>query len=350
MSDLNLSTPNQPQPSAEGLQIDIEYSDERPTEAAAQTSAEPPAIAEPQPLYFLSVNYYSSALLSDLMYTLGANQGIVIVNNSPSDRVVHGLAGETYGGGQVTLLDAPHNGGFGAGCNIGLKWIYARSPQALVWLINPDAKLLPNAVPAVRGCFTQRQIAILGTPILDSAGKLWSGAGRFNRWTGSTSARHLPGADVLGRPQPARWVSGCSMVLNFAAIGHCPQFDDVYFLYYEDSDLCERYYQQGYDIAIAPTPLVTHAVSSITARHTYAKYRHATFSKLTFLRRHATPLALGLNLLYLSLKSLQLRVTNPTAAKGRWAGIMHFLKVPRTRPTGIPDAASHPSANSHLSE
>ena len=202
---------------------------------------------------------------------------------------MHGLAGRTYGGGQVTVIDAPQNDGFGAGCNIGLQWIYARSPQALVWLINPDTQLLPAAISTVRSCFIQREIAILGTPVLDATGKLWSGAGRFNRWTGSISARHLA-TDALGRPQLVRWVSGCSMVLNLAALKHCPQFDEVYFLYYEDSDLCERYYQQGYRIAIAPEPLVVHAVSSITARHTHAKYMHATFSKLTFFASPRNPL------------------------------------------------------------
>ena len=262
------------------------------------------------------------------MHSLEANQGVVIVNNSPMDRVVHGLAGQTYAGGQVTVLDAPGNGGFGAGCNLGLQWIYARSPRALVWLINPDTQLLPNAVSTVRNCFAQREISILGTPVLDTAGKLWFGAGRFNRWTGSISS-YRAAADASGRPKPVRWVSGCSMVLNLDLIGHCPQFDEAYFLYYEDCDLCERYYRQGHEIAIAPIPLVVHAVSSITGRHTQAKYRHATFSKLTFLHRYASPVALGLNLVYLWAQSLWLWVSDRAAARGRWAGLQHFLSGDR---------------------
>ncbi len=347
------------------LKIDIEYDvpeklqpeDLQPEDLQPEGLPAAPALTPP-PLYFVIVNYYSAALVSDLMHSLEANQGIVIVNNSPTDRVIHGLADQSYAGGQVTVIDAPENGGFGAGCNIGLKWIYQRSPQALVWLINPDTQLLPQAVATVRSCFNQSfnhgEIAILGTPILDTAGKLWSGAGRFNRWTGSTNAHYKAVADNLGRPAPARWVSGCSMVLNLSVLGHCPQFDEVYFLYYEDSDLCERYYQQGYAIAIAPVPLVVHAVSSITGRYTQPKYMHATFSKLTFLRRHATPLALGLNLIYLFIKSLILKLSNPAAARGRWAGIMHFLKTPRSRPPGMPDTDSHlakyPLTDSRLAE
>ena len=225
------------------------------------------------------------------------------------------------------MIDADKNGGFGAGCNLGLQWIHARSPNALVWLINPDAKLITNAVSTVRHCFLQQvrhqDISILGTPILDQDGKLWFGVGRFNRWTGSVSSRAV--RSVSGKPSPSRWVSGCSMVLNFAAIGHCLQFDDTYFLYYEDCDLCERYFQQGHMIAVAPVPLVIHAVSSITGRRPNDKFIHATFSKLTFLRRHASAIALGLNLIYLFAQSVLLRLTKPSVARGRWLGIQQFL-------------------------
>ncbi len=309
-------------PSSEDLQINLQAN--LPSEA--HSHLQPAAALDPPPLYFLSVNYYSAPLISDLLHTLEANQGIVIVNNSPSDRVVHSLAAQTYAGGQVTVLDAPGNGGFGAGCNLGLQWIYARSPRALVWLINPDAQLLPQAVATVRDCFDQEEIAILGTPILNPAGKLWFSAGRFNRWTGSLTSHHRVRADSANRPVPVRWVSGCSMVLNLGLMGHCPQFDDAYFLYYEDCDLCERYYQEDYLIAVTPAPLVVHAVSSITGRHKQPKYRHATFSKLTFLKRHATPFALGLNLVYLWVQSLLLGLRDRAAARGRWAGLQQFLK------------------------
>lgn len=288
-----------------------------------------------QPLYFLCVNYHSAALISDLVHTLEDNQGIVIVNNSPSDKAVRGLASSTFGGGQVTVIDAPDNGGFGAGCNLGLQWIYARSPQAIVWIINPDAALLPGVIARVRQClFDDPSIAILGSPVLDTAGKLWFGSGRFNRWTGAIPS-HIPirssKHDSI-HPVPTRWVTGCSLILNLKLLEHCPQFDETYFLYYEDCDLCERYFQQGYAIALLPVPLVVHAVSSITSRYVQAKFVHGTFSKLTFLRRHATWLALALNLLYLAARATSETFTQPLAAKGRWQGIWQFLKNPNRKP------------------
>ena len=293
-----------------------------------------PAIA--QPLYFLCVNYHSAAFVSDLLHTLEDNQGIVIVNNSPADKSIHRLAASTFGGGAVTIIDAPDNGGFGAGCNLGLQWIYERSPQAIVWVINPDAALFSGAIAQVRQCLKHHSnIAILGTPVLDNQGKLWFASGRFNRWTGSVPSHirvRSPRNIEQVQPLPTRWITGCSIIFNLAQLKHCPQFDETYFLYYEDCDLCERYFQQGYEIALLPIPLVVHAVSSITSRYVQAKFVYGTISKLIFLRRHATWLALILNLFYLSAKAIAETFRRPLAAKGRWQGIWQFLKNPNPHP------------------
>lgn len=310
-------------------------------ENAVVTSAPPLTTETPQafeppleessapPLYFLVVNYHNAALISDLLHTLEANQGIVLVNNSPIDRVVHKLAGQTYASGMVTVLDAPDNMGFGAACNLGLEWIYARSPNALVWLIKSDAQLVPRAVASVRQCFTQRpDLAILGTPILNASGKPWFAAGTFNPWLGLITSQRLGKADVLGRPIPTRWVSSGSMIFNFAVLGHCPQFDETYFLYYEDCDLCERYFQQGAAIALTPSPLIVRSGTTALSRYTYPRHTNAAFSRLTFLSRHGTPIALGLNLLVLSAKALLLKIRYRTASEACWQGIQRFLNLP----------------------
>ena len=340
------------------VKIDIEYSQppepttdgpiDLPAEQSPTQAIDPQADRTEPPLYFLSVNYYSAALISDLMHTLETNQGIVIVNNSPADQAIHQLAGQRYGGSEVTVIDAPDNGGFGAGCNLGLQWIYARSPHALVWLINPDAALVSGAIANLRSCLNRApNTAILGTPILDSQGRLWFGSGQFNPYTGSITS-HV-GLRAQGTVVPTRWVSGCSMILNLAILGHCPQFDEAYFLYYEDCDLCERYFQQGYEIALTPMPLVIHAVSSITSRYVQAKFVHGTFSKLTFLRRHGTWLALVLNLLYLATRALSETFRQPLAAKGRWQGIYQFLRRPNAKPqaASLADTLQNDSANSN---
>lgn len=283
-------------------------------------------------LYLLIVNYYSTPLILALLKSIPdkdlTNLKIIIVNNSPDDPTLQPLT-QTYP--NLTLLTAPENLGFGGGCNLGLNWIYEGDPHSIVWLINPDTTLADAAIPYIHTCFQEHpHLAILGTQIQDTQGNPWFTQGKFNRWLGSLP-HHLPipsSEKTTSKIIPSRWVSGCSLILNLAQFPSCPQFDTHYFLYYEDNDLCERYFQKGYSIAVTQAILVTHQVSATSDRNLKAKLHHATYSKLYFLQQHGTALALFLNLGYLSLKIIADWIKqNPDRYQGRWQGLQQFLQA-----------------------
>ena len=100
-------------------------------------------------LYLLTVNYYSVSYLEKLIASIDFNKNLVealiIVNNSPSDRSLSSLQND-----RIIILESGENLGFGKACNLGLKWISDRSPNSLVWLINPDAYFLPDSLPQAR--------------------------------------------------------------------------------------------------------------------------------------------------------------------------------------------------------
>jgi N-acetylglucosaminyl-diphospho-decaprenol L-rhamnosyltransferase len=278
-------------------------------------------------IYFITVNFHCSELIADLISALDLHQevacSLIIVNNSPVDTSIEPLGSDP----RVTLLQASQNMGFGSGCNLGLAYAYKQDHTALAWLINPDARLLPEAISYVRTCLTNdTEIAILGTRIKDMNGELWFSHGSFNPWIGSIKDRFEN--DLVGSTpitvHPTRWLSGCSMVFNLANFDHCPQFDTQYFLYYEDTDICIRYHRLGYRLMVTQAILVEHKVSAIIQRAPRAKYRHATFSKLYFLHRHATSLALGLNLIYFALQPLTFLQKDHAKAKGTWAGLLDY--------------------------
>lgn len=279
-------------------------------------------------IYFITINYNCSDFIKDLVSITAATGAhhyrFIVVNNSPGDE---GLAALTDQVG-VQVIEAKGNLGFGGGCNLALQQVYGQDPQAIAWLINPDARLVPGATDYVRQCLqADPAIAILGTRIRDLAGNLWFGQGTFNPWLGSLKHRgkQLNCDPTPVTTHPTRWVSGCSMVFNLAQFDHCPQFDPQYFLDYEDADISERYYQRGDRLRVTQAILVDHQVSAITGRSPKAKYQHATFSKLYFLDRHGTPLALGLNLIYFALRPFTFVATAPTMAQGRWAGLLDYI-------------------------
>ena len=283
----------------------------------------------PTAVYFITINYHCSDLIQALVATTAPQATgfyeFIVVNNSPGDRGIADLAELP----RVRVIEAGGNLGFGGGCNLALTKVYKENPTGLAWLINPDARLVPNAVDYVRQCLVDDpQIALLGTRIRDLDGQLWFSHGTFNPWLGTLKHRD-PTVTTEFEPvktHPTRWISGCSLILNLAHLPDCPQFDPQYFLDYEDADLSERYYRQGYRLRVTQAALVDHQVSAITGRYPRAKYRHATFSKLYFLDRHGTLLALVLNLIYFGLRPFTDAVAQSAKAQGRWAGLLDYVR------------------------
>lgn len=279
-------------------------------------------------IYFVVVNYYSTELIKNLINSIRFNiqesYRIIIINNSNLDTSINQLIDHS-----ILIINSKDNLGFGAGCNIAIEYIYNINPQALIWLINPDATIHKNADKYILACFkNDSSIAILGTQIQDSNGKLWFGAGEFNKWTGNLKHKYQKPVTIqttIG-VMNSRWVCGCSLIINSTQFDHCPQFDPNYFLYAEDADFCERYYQQGYHIAITNHILVTHQVSGIIGKDQKNMYCHYTFSRLYFLQKNGTYLGLLIYMIYVLIKILVLPPLNLSSALGRWQGLQKFLQ------------------------
>lgn len=288
------------------------------------------ALAISKVIYFITVNYQSGKLIENLIRSISANievpYEILIVNNSPEESLVKCLDKN-----HVSVIEARENLGFGQACNLGIASVYSLHQDALIWLINPDAILDSRADLYVLNCFEENpEIAILGTQIRDSAGDVWFASGVFDQWRGYIGHETvIDTVPVVDKTMSTSWVSGCSMIINLNQFSTFPSFDASYFLYYEDVDLCVKLGREGHVIAVTCDSLVTHQVSSIIGRDTSFMFRHYTFGRLTFLRRHATFLGFLLYIGYLVGKIALLLPTNFESAKGRWQGLQCFLKNER---------------------
>lgn len=192
---------------------------------------------------------------------------------------------------QVRLLRNPANIGFGRAVNQGLA--IARAP--LVLLINPDCQLGTGALePLEEALAAHPSCAIVGPKILDPDGTVQGSArgdpdmltGLFGRT--SALRRLLPGLGVSQRnvvspdwdpgsgtrdPEPVDalrvdWVSGACMLARAEVLRRVGGFDERYFLYWEDADLCRRVRALGHETRYVPDAVVMHRVghSSRTAR------------------------------------------------------------------------------------
>lgn len=284
-------------------------------------------------LYFLTINYYCGELIGQLadflLTTMDRSTRLIVVNNSPGQNLLNYIKE----GSAVKIINASCNLGFGTGCNLGIDRIIENDPNGIIWLLNPDAQLLPNATTIIRQILNESpDIGLLGTRICNQEGVIWFDKGTFNPWLGSLkhrfsgkSSSHLIGRSKTLLSEPSDWLSGCSLILNLRVLSIKPEFDPQIFLDYEDAELCLRLKQEGYSVRVTRDILVKHTVSAITGRAPRAKYRHATFSKLYLLHKHAAPLGLALNIIYFFLKPVFLVGRDLPQAQGRWAGLYDYI-------------------------
>lgn len=276
-------------------------------------------------IYFLTVNYYSTNLVTKLINSIqsvkNTSHQIVIINNSPDDSSIQQLKAES-----VLILEAETNLGFGRACNLGLNWIYAQDPKAIIWIINPDAYLVENALDKVTPFFEAHpKLSIVGTIIYLPTGQIWFAGGCFIPSTGAILA-----PDLLTHSEQAYvfsdWVSACSLLINLRNFRNCPQFDPAYFLYYEDFDFCRRCAKQGHLIAVTQQLGAIHQPSAIADRNMFTKIKHSTYSYLLTLEKYTSAFILLLRLTRLLAYALVLIPVRHEVAFGKLYGVSLYLR------------------------
>ncbi|MBR8832407.1 MAG: hypothetical protein N5P05_001871 [Chroococcopsis gigantea SAG 12.99] len=270
-------------------------------------------------MYFLTVNYNSSRLIEKLIASLPGEgeYELLVVNNSADDRAIYNLQSS-----RVRVIASPNNLGFGKACNLGLDWIYERDSQSLVWLINPDAYLLPESLTSAREFLIENpEVGILGTEVYEPDGSLWFGWGYFNRGNGEIISMKSP-LDYEGKSyKKVEWVTGCSLIINLVHFSAPPQFDHDYFLYCEDFDFCKRYAREGYVVAMTGRIKVIHSPSSITLRYGYLQLTQNIYSYLLSLEKHTSFWILYGRFLRMIFMSLIVLPVKPRFSLAKLAGI-----------------------------
>jgi GT2 family glycosyltransferase len=149
-----------------------------------------------------------------------------------------------------------------------------------VLLLNPDARLLAGAVELLcAGLQRQRECAVIGPAVVNEDGSIQGSArgdpdmftGLFGRSTLLT--RLFPNLAPVRRnvvtafePQigasgvEVDWISGACMLVRREAFERVGGFDERFFLYWEDADLCRRLRAAGCTVRYQPAARVVHVV------------------------------------------------------------------------------------------
>lgn len=212
------------------------------------------------PCVAVVVHYVDAAATARCVQSLRAQQPpprIVVVDNASPDGSGHTLDAAFAGLADVVVLRAERNGGFGAGCNRGIDLALQRWPDlAHVLLLNPDATLTPGSLAEMRATAHRHPRAgLVGCRIDRSDGSPWYGNGRWPGWTLSGFHRPPPAGASEHR---AGFVTGCCMLLAGELLRDGLRFDEDYFLYCEDADLCREVEARGRELWVTQQAVAQH--------------------------------------------------------------------------------------------
>jgi N-acetylglucosaminyl-diphospho-decaprenol L-rhamnosyltransferase len=262
-------------------------------------------VGEPARVAALLLNWRRADLtarcLQDLLAVRDVRLYVVVIDNGSGDEQVAALraavaaaraaAGAGLPAHTVELVPLPDNRGFTGGMNEGLRRA-AAAGAPFVLVLNNDPRLQPDFLrPLVDVLTNDPGVAAVGPTVLHPDGTVWAQGGR---------RAFVPNGLVLGghRGAPAPREHGpeavgflpCACVLfRTAALVDASGFDERYFMYWEDVDVCERLAARGGKVVWLPWVRVEHAAgqSSGGGRSPLRKFLMAC-NAVRYLRAHGT--------------------------------------------------------------
>jgi len=208
----------------------------------------------------------------------------------------------------VDIIRAGRNGGFAAGCNVGIA--HGEAPYVL--LLNPDARLLPGALEALV-CFMQRhpRVGVAGARLLYPDGRPQAAAWRFPTLAMALFDLFPPRGPLLGRlygsylngrypeeqcdlPFPIDHPLGALMLIRRQALDEVGLFDEGYWLYAEEVDWCYRCRQAGWTIWQVPAARAVHVAGAASSQFRGRSFVALHRSRLRYVRKWYSPRRQGL--------------------------------------------------------
>ena len=269
-----------------------------------------PGTSEPE-LSVIIVNHndrvHLPACLSSLERALSSLSAEVILVDNQSEDGSPALVKSSFP--WVRLIENDRNVGYPRANNIGFR----ESHGEYVLFLNTDT-VVPAAAPAslLAGIKARPQTAAVGPALVHENRRLQVSFGKrvdffselcqklvlnpyFRR-----ALRHSQ------KPRPVGWLSGACLLARRDAIEAAGLFDETFFFYFEDIDLCRRVSGRGFNLVYLPAVQVSHVGGATTSARRWQSRLEYRRSQLHFYKKHNSRLSIKLLKLYLKLTVLAL--------------------------------------------
>jgi N-acetylglucosaminyl-diphospho-decaprenol L-rhamnosyltransferase len=210
------------------------------------------------------VTYNSIHVIAGLLDSLpaaldGLRADVIVVDNGSSD----GTAGfaEQLGGCRVVRSV---NAGYSAGINRGVSEASGSNP---VLVLNPDVRLHPGSVPPLLAALREPSVGIVAPQIRTPTGRLDLTLRREPTvlramgltWTKlSAFSEYVTDGPAYSRAQVVDWAVGAALLMSRECYEVLGGWDESFFLYSEETDLCLRARDRGFLTRYEPRSVMTH--------------------------------------------------------------------------------------------
>jgi N-acetylglucosaminyl-diphospho-decaprenol L-rhamnosyltransferase len=270
---------------------------------------------------------------------------VVVIDNFSSDSSACEIENATLA---TSIIHNASNCGFAVASNQG-----ARAGNApFILFLNPDVNVDSDSLERALKGFTgsrDSSVGVVGIRLRDEAGGTWRSCARR-----PTAAAMLLRTLFLDRIMPrivaphflAEWdhcqtrqvdqVMGAFLMIRRDLFERLGGFDERFFLYYEDLDLCLRVRDGGYQVVYLAETAATHAGGGSTRRIKDRRFCHEASSRVLFADKYhgafaAAALAIFISVFEIPIRSLQAILVRPT--EDCWAmlrgGFLFWCGLPR---------------------
>ena len=242
---------------------------------------------------FIVTHYQTPVLLRLCLKSIQENIGQldyeIIVADSQSEKKTKDLIEEEFS--QVKLIPFSKNVGYAKLVNEGIK--IARGNY--LFIINHDIIILKDAISKILDYMKENpQVGIIGPQLLTFSNQSQISCFRFptisaiiarrtflekSNWGKRKIEEFSMQTENLSLAKSVDWVQGSAMFVRKEAADKVGLWDERFFMYFEDTDWCRRFWQKGYQVIYLPTARVSHYYGRASKK--YGVFLDVLFNKYT---------------------------------------------------------------------
>jgi len=232
------------------------------------------------------VNYKSKELTLNCVKSIkaadwpGLDYEIIVVDNYSDD-----LSSSDFDpNGNIKFFMNGQNRGLGAANNLGIK----QAKGKYIIIMNPDTLATKDAFAKLYFYMeSQVGVGVVGPRQLNPDGSLQESYYRWPRLLTPIFRRTPLGLTAAGKKDLDRflykdynkneikevdWLLGSFLFCRAEALRQAGEFDEKFFLYFEDTDLCKRFWRRGWKVVYFPEAVITHNHKRQSARTPWYKF------------------------------------------------------------------------------